>query len=641
MGALAHRWWLASCGQKPASSGPASKYYRYFGPDAETEGEGGIVAWPDSGTAPLIDLGETNPVRQPFEQVGEPPQLTALTTVRTTVNHGVFTEGFALASGSALSVAGVAQQQDVLSFQCPWQVYDDNGNPIGMGLYYAGPDNNLGDDGDLPEGWYLWQYDSGAVVTDYFQITESSSDVIAYAIRINADGTWHAIVSTDWGESGDVEGSFSFPLGAASALQVGYDGELPDDLGKLLNAELRLWTRALSDAELAAQVDDLRNTWQPFETLRWYGPTLTPGAVSEWLDTSSAHVPVENPYAPAQPTAAVGLNGLVTLHGSASHPLYSYELNIPGGKPTQFEFVIVAAPGCINSVAYAFSDAETTYGWVFFDGDDLYFSAEGPESENSLVVLLGSGPGTYSGACAWNASTGEWRTSVSKDWGAPEVQTDTTPDVVSDEPLTGIGINGSVLDVTVVDMQFCEWRISQGASLPSEAQQAAVLAELESVWRPPPVLLEVTTTPQVFTSGNWPAADMNGAVDFTIAFTSDVASSGWSGLGPSDRALFSSEGNGGFWFGASGGGVGFGIYDLGGGQLCTNYLEFASGVTPTITVRRSNNTVEFSGFIVGDGSVALAPGVWFDETADLTVGNYSAGGYLFPGTIGNVLQATP
>jgi hypothetical protein len=284
------------------------------------------------------------------------------------------------------------------------------------------------------------------------------------------------------------------------------------------------------------------------------------------------------------------------------------------------------------------SGAYTQLQYYGADGPGLYFEFG---SDDDLASLeLSDGPGTFNGVVSWDPLTGEYRASVSKDWGALELQAGTEPTGISAGDYTDVGFNASIPYVSSVVTETCQVTIYPTAELMSYAEQSDILSEREDVWKPV-VLLSVSTTPQVFTDGNWPEAELNGSVPFRIVATPSIPSTdgGWA----SQPTLLSSDPNGGYWLFDDGSDVQLGVYDTGGGTLCNvTGLSFAAGQTFCIEPNHGAGTLTLSGFTAGNGTYALSPGNSFTIDTSLHVGDYAnGGGHPFPGTIHDILEVIP
>lgn len=450
----------------PGPPGPVAKFYHYYAPGTASA-EGTVLLWPDTGDAPPSDATQPNALQAPATFDHSVP-LNNLQVIVEQDERLQFMDAAFASYGETFSFAIVGAIDEGHQEGKLWELGGDVTGFISV---------NYNVDTD---GWFL--------LTDTGSTPLGAATVLAVAVTMNADGSFAANYQLDWGAVQSAAGTFtSEPF----TYQTVLGQSRSDDVGSIQIGEMRIRTlTAWNEAQRTLQLGELETTWgAPLTFLRWYGPDLTPAAnIPSWVDQIQAANAV-NAFAPLQPSASVGLNGLVTLHGPAAHPLICSAVPTPrdGAHGLAIAFVIVV-PANAENLFQLLSNGDDTMGLLV-----QYFTVAGP----SLQVLMytdtdsngfeiGDGPGTYAGVAWWNPSTGDVRVTVTKDWDPPTLIETNAGFTWEGASLVSVAtINSAEPEPSVAIAEMGEFVDYVGPM--TAAHQTSIVAALESTWKPPDI----------------------------------------------------------------------------------------------------------------------------------------------------------
>lgn len=448
----------------PGPPGPVAKFYHFFGPGTPSA-EGTVMVWPDTGDAPPADLAAAS-LPDAAASFDSSLVLNNLQTIVQVGNANPVLLGSMASYGEAFSFSQVLA---VTGGQLFFYGYQVGGDVAGFIL--------VGYDSDTGPGPYWF------VETDQGQVILGNATVLAIAITCAADGTWSASFRRNWGAVETATGTLTQE---AMTYQQAFGKASSSSTGNSEIGEIRMHTLTAWDASArVAELDALFATWAaPLPILRWYGPDLAVSAnVASWVDQLQA-ADATNAFAPSQPSASVGLNGLVTLHGAANHPLYADTLTYGYGHGCAIAFVVVVPPGGAENLFLNLTTETLGVSLKFYtaSGPGLSFDVYTDEDSGGFF-LDESSSGTYAGVAWWDPSTGEMRATISKDWG-PNVLIEQnfgfTWDGNSD--VSSAGINASEPDPSAIVSQMAEFVVYIGPM--SAAQQTAIVQSLRDTWEP-------------------------------------------------------------------------------------------------------------------------------------------------------------
>lgn len=441
-----------------------AKFYHYYAPGTASA-EGTVLLWPDTGDPPPSDATQSDPEQAPAT-FDHSPILNNLQVIVEQDEQLQYMDADFASYGEAFSFAAVGAIVDEHQEGKIWELGGDVTGFISVNYNV----DTL--------GWFL--------KTDSGDTELGMGSVVAVAVTMNADGTYSANYQLDWGAPQLVSGSFhAEPFTYQTVLGQARGG----DVGSIQVGEVRIHSlTAWNEATRLTQLGELETIWaSPQAFLRWYGPDLTPAAnIGSWVDQLQGADAI-NASAPTQPSAAVGLNGLVTLQASANRPLSNNALPTPrdGSHGIGIAFVCVC-PANAESVVHKLV------------GDSLglhvqYSTAEGPglrlnayTDDGVYELALSSGPGTFAGVCWWNPSTGALRATIRTDWGAPVlIEGNTGFSWSGDTFINGAQINAIQPHASGVTVEICELDDFVGPM--SAAHQADIVAALASTWEPPDI----------------------------------------------------------------------------------------------------------------------------------------------------------
>jgi hypothetical protein len=597
----------------PSPTPPAEKIlYRYFAPSAEGNSETGVTAWIDEGDPPPSDMIIPADPGQPLLHSGN-PELNNLQTVYTPSDEARFCwANFPSVGPFSMAACGAVDDADnTLSL---WQVGNDD--EIGLILYWYPEDEGGG-------GWWLGNGD------DQFL---GEGTVIALVAAVESDGSYSAIYSVDWGDDQTLTGTVA---NAAPMNYVQFGGTATDpSTGTVDLGEGLAWSHTALDAgQQSAALLALRTTWQPPTfMLNWFGPSLSPGLVPSWVDLEQGKDAV-NPFVPTQPVAAIGLNGLTTVQGSASQPLYCVDLD-PTGEDVITIACVVESPEDAEQLFVSLQDDDgngpNLQYFTAADGPGLFYLVY--SDDGTISEQLSSGPGVAAVVATYNPITGQYRVLVSLDWGAPLVFAGTDPTCVLAGDFNSIGFNASIPYLSSEVTQLGQCKVYGWSVFPSDASQTAILDELRATWEPGPVIVPVTSNPAVLPAFT-PAALNSTPWQVTIANDFASPNSGYQGILISND----SDGGAGMWLHDSN----VALYTIGGGAF-EGPITWAAGQAITVIVDPVAQTVEIQGAATGNGvfDSSASPGPWYEVGTDLYVGCYGdTSSYVWQGTISDVTEA--
>lgn len=220
-----------------------------------------------------------------------------------------------------------------------------------------------------------------------------------------------------------------------------------------------------------------------YPMMRWFGPTLTPGPVASWVDTGPQMVDMVNEFEPTQPTAAVGLNGLVTLQSQGSTPLYG-EFDETGTRSVAIAFVVTSPAGA--ECLYAFmgsleDDSGLSVQYSTEDGPQLAAIFTDPDGEGEQINI-GDGE-EWIGIVWWDPASGDYRISFRVDGGPVQLLEGS---VAAIAPISfGFGgLSASIPYEPEATTQTAEIRFYAKDAAMSASEQSAIIASLASVWWP-------------------------------------------------------------------------------------------------------------------------------------------------------------
>lgn len=162
-------------------------------------------------------------------------------------------------------------------------------------------------------------------------------------------------------------------------------------------------------------------------------------------------------------------------------------------------------------------------------------------------------------------------------------------------------------------------------------------------------ILDVTTFPQSFTTGNFPITTLNdGVYGFNPTFTLASSNAAWSTNAVDYWCLLSCNDQGGVWLYNDGSNtIRIAIFDVAGGGTIVEVVvastgnAWAASASPRVVVDNVANTITLTGWPQNNGSHAFTGSTTGDAfaTSPLGVGVYGGGGYAWSGSMSDIDDA--
>lgn len=457
----------------------------FFGPNL-TAGEGDPISfWQGTGAgAPTRRLVvQTDPAHQPDAEVATVQLQPLLVDAGTSVDALIAT--VATVETRSITIAFVMSLQED-SFGAAFYYEDYNSDGTDFAVYGSNTDDPSG----VPKGFTFYWLDSGGEQTA--ELAPDGTEVLSCVISLDCDtGDWEASLQADWDSPIELSGSFGASTSAMFLYLGAFEG-VAKGAGATELGEIRIHYVGSNQAARETILDELKATWMPtYETLRWFGPDLTPGGlVSSWIDQSSQHVDCVNASVPDQPNAQTGLNDLTTLFAAANKPLYSAPFGPTGGRALGFAFVFVLPEGSEQGLVELFQDAGDNFFLLQYsttEDESLWMLWGGPD--DSAALTLATGPGIYAGLACIDPSSGQYRVTLSKDWGDPAIIEGFDTAGINTGDVDTIALGYSIPYSSAIETQKCEVRCYVLPGIQTLAEQADILDELIATWKPAELFL--------------------------------------------------------------------------------------------------------------------------------------------------------